>query len=145
MKWGRRHRIEFAVLMLVVVVYFTYEVVRPRSLATTKTDFAVLSAQRILDACEAYSDCPANPEPGRYPTDLHHLARPPFGGSSFLRNGEADLIDPWGNLFQHEVVKNESGETEIRVWTTRTVGNEQKVIGAKRLAKGKVETFGVHR
>jgi hypothetical protein len=99
----------------------------------------------IISACEAYRDCPANPERGQYPTNLGQLVQPPFGGSSFLRNGNADLYDPWGNPFQYEVEKNESGETEIRVWTTRTVGKEQKVIGAKRLGNGTVEVFGVER
>jgi hypothetical protein len=104
---------------------------------------AQLQSVEIIRACDAYRDCESNRERGQYPAYLIDLAHPPFGGSSFLRNGAADLIDPWGKPFQYEIEKTESGGTEVRVWTTRTTGKEQKVIGAKRLADGKVEVFGL--
>jgi hypothetical protein len=97
----------------------------------------------IIRACEAYRDCPANPERGTYPADLHYLVSPPFGGPSFLSDGAATLVDPWGKLFAYAVEKNENGETEVRVWTTRAKKGKQEMIGAKRHANGEIETFEV--
>ena len=33
---------------------------------------------------------------------LHDLARPADGGQSYLRHGEADLVDPWGKQYEME-------------------------------------------
>ncbi|QJW97833.1 hypothetical protein [Frigoriglobus tundricola] len=56
---------------------------------------AELGSKGLLQACEAYQNNPQNATMA-YPTILTELVKPPFGGTSFLRNGEKDLRDPWG-------------------------------------------------
>jgi hypothetical protein len=95
---------------------------------------AKLKRQSILTACEAYSISTSNPgltDAEKMPTTLTNLVQPPFGGTSFLRNGEKDLLDPWGKMFQYAVVKDEKGELRAYVWTERTVDGKTKVIGTK--------------
>jgi hypothetical protein len=95
---------------------------------------AILQAQlqrnSILAACEAYHASPQN-KTGAHPTILPELVKPPFGGSSFLRNGEKDLVDPWGKMFQYAVAKDEKGNLRPYVWTERTVDGKTTVIGTK--------------
>ena len=69
--------------------------------------------------------------------------KPPFGGPSFLRNGEADLFDPWGKPYRYAVIPNAKGEQEVYVWGERTVDGQLKLLGAKRRKRmGTIETFG---
>ena len=56
---------------------------------------AALNVKSILLACQAYSRNPAN-EKAVYPIILLELVKPSFGGASYLRDGEKDLLDPWG-------------------------------------------------
>lgn len=83
------------------------------------TDPAVLEQQKrdahrhcqnLAQAAEAFNLNAAN-ESG-YPRTLKELVMPPFGGPSFLRNGERDLIDPWGNPYQLEPFQRADG-TEV--------------------------------
>jgi general secretion pathway protein G len=53
---------------------------------------------------------------------LNDLVHPPFGGPSWLENGEADLIDPWGNPYQMERAKKPNGDEYIIVKTTAPDG-----------------------
>jgi len=104
---------------------------------------AAEKAEQILRACEAYRDHPQNPDRGKYPAMLADLAHPPFGGSSFLRNGLADLSDPWGQPFNYAVETNASGEKVIRVWSVRIRNGKQRTIEAIRRASGEVEVLGL--
>jgi hypothetical protein len=87
----------------------------------TKTSKAQLGCMSIAVAIEAYIDNEANKthEP---PTALRDLVEPPFGGPSFLRNGEADLIDPWGKPYEMERVRRSDGTEYILVKTTAPDG-----------------------
>jgi hypothetical protein len=91
---------------------------------------AELQCRSLLQACEAYVVNPAN-KTRTYPTILLELVKPPFGGPSFIRDGEKDLIDPWGKMFQYAVAKDEKGNLRAYVWTERTVDGKTKVIGRK--------------
>jgi hypothetical protein len=84
----------------------------------------------IRDACEAFKSNPANKD-ALYPTILPELVKPPFGGTSYLRNGEKDLLDPWGKMVQYAVAKDEKGLLRTYVWTERVVDGKTKVIGTK--------------
>ena len=83
-----------------------------------------------MTACEAYQTSPQN-EKGKPPTILLELVKPPFGGVSFLRNGEKDLLDPWGKTLQYAVAKDEKGELRAYVWAELTIDGKTKVIGTK--------------
>src|SRR5437588_19776 len=67
-------------------------------------DRAQLGCQSISRAVEAYVDHPAN-KTHELPNTLHALVEPLFCDRSFLRNGEADLFDPWGKHYQMERLK----------------------------------------
>jgi hypothetical protein len=84
----------------------------------------------LLQACEAYQFNPQN-DTKAPPTILLELVKPPFGGASFLRNGEKDLVDPWGKMFQYAVAKDEKGNLRAYIWTERTVDGKTTVIGMK--------------
>jgi hypothetical protein len=83
----------------------------------------------ILLACEAFATNPASKT--GYPTILLELVKPPFGGASYLKNGEKDLLDPWGKTVQYAVAKDEKGRLRAYVWTERKVDGKAKVIGTK--------------
>jgi hypothetical protein len=96
---------------------------------------AQLECQSLATAIEAYGNDPKNTkeELPRTPTDL---VQPPWGGSSFLRDGERDLQDPWGNPYQFERVTRKDGTEYILVKTTTPDGTpiSQFGIGEKNAA-----------
>src|SRR3954449_12969308 len=106
MKWGRRIGVALAVLLFAALVYC---VAFPTYLGPTRPGNALLGAKRVLQACEAYHDNPDNTGK-RYPTALADLVPPPFGGGAFLRDGDRDLIDPWGHPYRYAVITNANGE-----------------------------------
>lgn len=99
-------------------------------LEAAKRQRAELNCRSILLACEAYALNPAN-KAGTHPTILLELVKPPFGGASYLRDGEKDLVDPWDKMFQYAVAKDEKGNLRPYVWTERTVDGKTTVIGTK--------------
>lgn len=110
-----------------------------RVLMTKRSHQAVLQAKGLILACEAYHAQSGE----KYPTKLADLIVPPFGGSSFVRNGEDDLLDPWGRPFKYAVVPDGNGDPEVYVWAERTVDGKLLFIGAKRTASGRTELFGL--
>ena len=82
----------------------------------------------IAMAVEAYTPSSASPgsieEMRRWgQLTLKDLARPPHGGPSLLRNGDADLIDPWGKPFQLQLHHDEDGRiVSVLVSTTAPDG-----------------------
>ena len=99
-------------------------------LEAAKRQRAELHCRSLLLACEAYAVNPAN-KTGAHPTILLELVKPPFGGASYLRDGEKDLVDPWGKMFQYAVAKDDKGTLRPYVWTERTVDGKTTVIGTK--------------
>lgn len=99
-------------------------------LEAAKRQRAELNCRSLLLACEAYAVNPANTT-ATYPTILLELVKPPFGGASYLRDGEKDLVDPWGKMFQYAVAKDEKGNLRAYVWTERTADGKTTVIGTK--------------
>ena len=72
--------------------------------------------EAISRAVTAYMQNPANPgnDP---PGGLQDLLEPPFGGRGFLKNGQGDLIDPWGQPYQLRVGKLADGKPAYIVYT----------------------------
>jgi hypothetical protein len=137
-KWsiGVQVGLVVALVVAVVLTVFTRGHVVP-----DRVYRAVLQAKGLTLACEAYHE---NPSSGnKYPAKLADLHSPPFGGSSFLRNGEEDLLDPWGNPFKYAVVPDAKGEPELYVWSEQTVDGKLQFIGAKRTAGGSTVLFGI--
>ena len=91
---------------------------------------AKLQCTSILQACEAYTVNPQNKTEAP-PKVLVELVKPPFGGPSFLRNGEKDLVDPWGKMIQYAVAKDETGRLRAYAWIERTIDGKIIVIGMK--------------
>ena len=52
--------------------------------------------KNLAAAIDAFVNNPSSADAG-FPKDLSELVNPPFGGPSFMRNGKADLIDPWAS------------------------------------------------
>jgi hypothetical protein len=99
-------------------------------------ELAVRQAHVVLAACEAYR---AHPKSGNtYPDNLAELLTPPFGGSSFLKNGQEDLVDPWVSPFQLGLarvrtrVNGKDVEVErAYVWTDRTIAGKVRRFTTK--------------
>jgi hypothetical protein len=72
-----------------------------RELAREKANRALAGCQRIDAAIYRFAAHERNHEV-ELPRSLQELISPPFGAPSFLSNGPADLIDPWGNPYQFE-------------------------------------------
>jgi hypothetical protein len=108
--------------------------------SSTRTGEAVYHASGLLLGCEAYRRNPGSG--GKYPASLSELLAPPFGGGSFLRNGQDDLIDPWGNPVRYAVVRTKDGGQEVYVWGERVVDGRLRLVGAKMTPDGQVEVFG---
>ena len=111
------------------MVSLVFVVVLSTQMDAAKEKVADFGARGLMTACEAYSLNPASNN--QYPTKLAELVRPVFGGASLIRNGAADLLDPWGVAYKYAVAPGENGETFPHVWTERVVGGTTKVIGRK--------------
>jgi hypothetical protein len=94
-----------------------------------KEEKARAQCASILQACEAFATNPANK--AGYPTTLTELVKPPFGGASYLKNGEKDLLDPWGKMVRYAVAKDDKGRLRAYVWTERKIDGKTKVVGTK--------------
>jgi len=89
---------------------------------------AQLGCKSLKAAIEAYIDCPANVK-HEFPTKLNDLVEPPFGGPPFLRNGSADLVDPWGKPYQMERARRPDGGEYIHVTMTAPDGTPISQFG----------------
>jgi hypothetical protein len=100
-----------------------------------KEQMAELNARGLAVVCEAYF---LNPASGNeYPKKLTDIVKPPFGGASFVRNGEKDLLDPWGKEYKYALEALRDGTQVPRVWTERVVNGKTKVYGTKPPEKKK--------
>jgi hypothetical protein len=110
----------FLLLALIGFVVWAESTARPYH--DVNKSRAHLQCLNLSQACEAYHQHPKNAkhEYPRTPTDLH---QPPWGGPSFLKNGTADLLDPWGKEYQFEIRKKDVDGTEyLLVKTTAPDG-----------------------
>lgn len=90
--------------------------------------WACLGCQCVATNIEAYVEHEANTK-HELPTTFHDLVNPPFGGSSFLRNGEADLLDPWEKPYRFERRHFKDGREYPFIWTTAPDGTRISQFG----------------
>jgi hypothetical protein len=83
--------------------------------------------QDLARAAWAYLYSPASWE--RKLDSLRDLAHPPYGTSSYLRYGEADLIDPWGQPFQMQLRQRHDGTVFAVITTTAPDGTPISQFG----------------
>ena len=119
----RTRRAAFTLLEVLVVVAILVILAGVATVATTryledaKKSRAQLGCQGISQAIEAYMLSPGNPT-GEGPTSLNQLYQPTWGGTSFLRNGEQDTMDPWNQQYKIEPQTKSDGSPYYLVSTT---------------------------
>ena len=82
-----------------------------------KKSKAQLGCKSLANVIDAYISHEANTKHDP-PAALRDLVHPPFGGSSFLRDGDKDLLDPWGKPYEMERFRRSDGSDNILVKTT---------------------------
>ena len=115
--WRKRGIVAVSILAVLLVVFFAL----PKQLIQTKTSAAVTGCVYLAKACDSFVTSEANPR-GEWPKTLNELHRPPWGGSSFLPNGESDLRDPWGNPYVMQPRKKADGEPYLLILTNAPDG-----------------------
>lgn len=137
---GRRatRRAAFTLLEVLVVVAILVILATVATIATqrymedARKSRAQLGCASIATAVEAYINSPQNPgltEAEKMPQDISNLYNVPFGGASFLRNGQADTIDPWGKPYQFEQRSRQDQTTYLLVFTTAQDGTPISQFG----------------
>ncbi len=115
-------RSAFTLLEVLVVVAILVILATVATVATTryiedaKKTKAQLGCKAIAEAIQNYTNNPANTL-NQPPETLQDLLTPAFGGTAFLRNGQEDLIDPWGKEYRMEPMIQGDGSTIIIVYT----------------------------
>jgi general secretion pathway protein G len=123
--------LEVLVVVAILVILASIAVVATtRYLEDAKKSKAVLQAKGIHTAVQAYMTSPANPY-GEPPPDLHALYQPQnsVGGTSFLKNGPEDLIDPWGKEFQVKQITTDGQTVEYCIYTVSPDGTPISQFG----------------
>ena len=105
------------VVAILVILAGVATVATTRYLEDAKKSRAQLGCQGIAQAIEAYMLSPGNPT-GEGPGQLSQLYQPQWGGTSFLRNGEQDTIDPWNQHYSIEPATKSDGSPYYLVRTT---------------------------
>ena len=140
---ARRNRVSrraaFTLLEVLVVVAILVILAGVGVVATTRylddarKSKAQLGCKGLAAAVEAYY---TNPQSGnQYPQQLAELLTPPFGGTSFLRNGEEDLVDPWGKQYQFQFIQGQDGAEMPLVYTIAPDGTPISQFGAGPLSR----------
>jgi general secretion pathway protein G len=109
--------------LLVLCVWF------PRQIGGSKKGDAVSGCRTLSIAIDSFTQSPSNPK-GDLPRTLEELHRPPWGGASFLPEGERDLRDPWGNLYGTQPRQRSDGYTFLLVVTSAPDGTLISQFGA---------------
>ncbi|HSQ54889.1 MAG TPA: prepilin-type N-terminal cleavage/methylation domain-containing protein [Gemmata sp.] len=134
---GRRSAIRragFTLLEVLVVVAILVILASIATIATTryiedaKKTKAQLGCKAIADAIENFVNNPGNPT-SIYPQQPTDLIQPFFGGPSLLRNGNADLIDPWNKQYSFQPSQRSDGTQYIIVSTTAQDGTQISQFG----------------
>lgn len=121
--------LEVLVVVAILVILAGIAVVAvPRYIEDGKRTAAMAGCQNLAKAIEAYMNNPANPG-NAMPQQLSDLIQPPFGGPSYLRNGEADTIDPWGKPYQIQPAQRADGTVYPLVTTTAADGTPISQFG----------------
>jgi general secretion pathway protein G len=121
------------VVAILVILAGVGVVATTRYLEDARKSRAQLQCKSLVTAIEAYY---SNPQSGnQYPENLQQLLVPPFGGTSFLKNGEEDLIDPWGKQYQLQYIEGSDGAMMPLVFTQSNDGVMISQYGAGPLSR----------
>jgi general secretion pathway protein G len=119
----KARRSAFTLLEVLVVVAILVILATVATVATTryiedaKKAKAQLGCKGISQAIESYRTAPGNPT-NDDPSSLNELVHPQqIGGTSFLKNGQDDLVDPWGQQYQMKQIQQGDGTMTILVYT----------------------------
>lgn len=121
------------VVAILVILAGVGVVATTRYLEDARKSKAQLGCKGLATAVESYY---LNPQSGnQYPTTLQELLSPPFGGTSLLKNGQEDLVDPWGKQYQFQFIQGQDGAQMPLVYTTAPDGTPISQYGAGPLSK----------
>lgn len=121
------------VVAILVILAGVGVVATTRYLEDARKNSAQLECKGLSEAAESYR---LNPQSGNeYPESLMALLRPPFGGTSFLKNGQDDLVDPWGNQYQYQLIQGADGAMMPLVYTTSKDGTSISQYGSGPLSR----------
>lgn len=104
------------VVAILVILAGVGVVATTRYLEDARKSKAQLACRGISEAISNFITNPANTDAAP-PTQPSELANPPFGGTGFLKNGQQDLIDPWGQQYQFEPIQQADGSDGYIVFT----------------------------
>ncbi|MBX9582407.1 MAG: prepilin-type N-terminal cleavage/methylation domain-containing protein [Gemmataceae bacterium] len=104
------------VVAILVILAGVGVVATTRYLEDARKSKAQLACQGLVQAIGNYIDNPANTDRSP-PTGPGDLLRPPFGGTGYLKNGEQDMYDPWGQQYQFEQIQQADGSQGYVVFT----------------------------
>jgi general secretion pathway protein G len=126
--------LEVLVVVAILVILSTVAVVATtRYLEDARKARAQLQCKSLAQAIDTYY---LNPQSGnQYPENLQQLLQPPFGGTSLLKNGQEDLIDPWGQQYQVQFIQGQDGAQQPLVYTTAKDGTPISQHGAGPLSR----------
>ena len=121
--------LEVLVVVAILVIRAGVGVVATtRYLEDARKSKAQLACKGLAEACEAYKNNPANTT-GEYPTGPGELLQPGFGGTTYLKNGAADLKDPWGKDYSFTRREQGDGSTIMLVTTSANDGTPISQFG----------------
>lgn len=121
--------LEILVVVAIIVILAGIAVVAvPRYMEDARRTAAVAGCKNLATAIESFMNNPANPE-GVGPSSINDLIQPPFGGPSYLRNGQGDTLDPWGKQYQIQPQTRSDGTSYYLVTTTAADGTPISQFG----------------
>ncbi len=109
-------RMLLGVFVILGVGWVTWDSIVPINSLTTKQSKAQLGCRGLAQAIEAFQKSPSNTQHA-LPRTLNELLQPPWGGQPFLKNGDEDLQDPWGQPYQMRAKTFEDGREYRLVFT----------------------------
>lgn len=115
------------VVAILVILASVASVATFKYLETARQSKAQLQAKTIATACDAYYTSPSNTE-GTYPASCNDLISPRWGGSSFLKDPQADSTDPWGGTFLiNNQFSTDGGQTQTCLVYTHSPKDNQPI------------------
>jgi general secretion pathway protein G len=113
--------LEILVVVAIVVILAGVGVVATTTyLENAKKSKAQLGCKGLATAVETYYTNPSSSN--TYPQSLQELLTPPWGGGSLLKNGQQDLMDPWGKPYTYELRSQNDGTQVPFVYTKSNDG-----------------------
>lgn len=124
--------IEVLVVVAILVILATIAAVAvPKQIDEARKSKAQIGCVTLSRAVQQYQISPANPgttDDERLPQGGQDLVAPSWS-TSFLPEGQASLLDPWGKQYQFERSQKNDGTAYILVHTTAPDGTQISQFG----------------